>query len=362
VRPLRIFYAAIGTCNPWFKGIRSSIWRINLYESLAEMGHDIVEFDYDMDSVFRNLDPAIPRQAEFIRTSRPALSAALLAQIRAAHAVKPIDLFFSYFFDACVLPEAIDAIGAMGIKTVNWYCNAAHQLHLVREISPHYDWCLVPEKFRLPDYRALGAHPLYCQEGANPALYKPYDVPRDLDVTFIGQPYGERPAYIEHLLKQGIDVHVWGHGWRIDPRYPPPEGSPLWRLPERVTGNVLDDEAFVRTFSRSKINLGFSTCGETHTTPGEGGRIVQIRAREFEVPMAGGFYMVEHMDELTEFFEPDKEIVCYRTLEELVAKIRYYLAHDEERERIRRAGYQRSLREHTWCHRFAAAFSAMGLA
>ncbi len=358
MRPLRIFYASDSTPNPWFQGVHSILWYANLYQTLVAMGHDLVPFDYDLTPVFRNLDPANPRQADFIRASRPRASAALLAQIQTAHARQPLDLFFSYFFDACVLPETLDAIRALGITTVNWYCNAAHQFHLVREISPHYDWCLVPEKFRLPDYRAIGARPLYCQEAANPALYHPYDLPRDLDVSFVGQAYGDRPAYIENLLHHHINVRVWGHGWIIDPQYPPPQDSPLRRLPASVTGGPLDDEAMIQTFSRSKINLGFSTCGETHQS---GRRVVQVRLRDFEVPMSGGFYMVEAMDELAEFFTPDKEIVFYHSLPDMAEKIRYYLAHEEEREHIRLAGHRRALAQHTWRHRFTAAFAVMGL-
>src|SRR4051812_40385381 len=202
MRQLRIFYASDSTPNPWFKGVVSNLWRANLHDSLVDLGHEVVEFDYDLTQVFRNLDPAVPRQAEFIRVNRPRASEELLRQIKAAHATKPVDVFFSYFFDACVLPETIDAIRALGITTVNWYCNAAHQFHLVREISPHYDWCLVPEKFRLPDYQAIGARPLYSQEGANPTIYKPYDLPVEFDVSFVGQAYGDRPAYIEHLLQK----------------------------------------------------------------------------------------------------------------------------------------------------------------
>jgi spore maturation protein CgeB len=358
MRKLRIFYASDTTPNPWFKGIQSNLWRANLHGALLDLGHDVVEFDYDLTQVFRNLDPAIPRHAEFIRVNRPRVSEALLKQVQAAHAAGPVDLFFSYFFDACVLPETLDAIKALGIKTVNWYCNAAHQFHLVREISPHYDWCLVPEKFRLPDYRAIGARPIYSQEAANPALYKPYDLPVEFDVTFVGQAYGDRPAYVEHLLSKGIDVRVWGHGWRIDPKWPPPADSPLWRLPESLRGGPLDDLALIQTYSRSKINLGFSTCGDTHQS---GQRIVQVRLRDFEVPMCGGFYMIEQLEELAEFFEPGKEIVFYQGPEDLAAKIRYYLAHDAERERIRHAGHQRALRDHTWQKRFEAAFKQMDL-
>ena len=51
---------------------------------------------------------------------RDRVSKELLRQVRATHAVKPLDLFFSYFYDACVLPEAIDEIRELGIVTVNW--------------------------------------------------------------------------------------------------------------------------------------------------------------------------------------------------------------------------------------------------
>ena len=112
-------------------------------------------------------------------------------------------------------------------------------------------------------------------------------------------------------------------------------------------------------YSRSKINLGFSSCGNTHET---GERILQVRLRDFEVPMSGGFYIVEYMEELEEFFSIGKEIVCYTDEEDLADKIKYYLEHDDERERIRKAGYERCLRDHSWHKRFQMAFKEMGLA
>ena len=87
----------------------------------------------------------------------------------------------------------------------------------------------------------------------------------------------------------------------------------------------------------------------------------QIRLRDFEVPMSGGFYLVEHQEELREFFEIGREIETYRSREELLDKISFYLGHDAERERIRRAGRERCLRDHTWQRRFDAAFREIGL-
>src|SRR6266540_1535736 len=145
---MRIFYAVDNALNSLFQ---SNLWRNNLYLPLVDLGHDLVEFDYDLKETFEKVDLDDPLQRAFISRNRPKVTDELLRQVRKAHAEKPLDLFFSYFYDACVLQEGIDEIRKMGITTVNWYCNGAHQLHLVREISPHYDFCLVPEKFRLKD-------------------------------------------------------------------------------------------------------------------------------------------------------------------------------------------------------------------
>ena len=132
---MRIFYASDSTPNSSFK---SNLWKNNLYLTLIDLSHEVIEFDYDLSETFRNLNPVDPIQRKFIKKNRPKVSQELLRQIKKAHEEKPIDLFFSYFFDACVLPETIYEIKSLGIKTVNWYCNGSYQLDLVSEISPLY--------------------------------------------------------------------------------------------------------------------------------------------------------------------------------------------------------------------------------
>lgn len=399
---MRIFYASDTTPNSNFE---SKIWRNNLFLPLVDLGHDVIEFDYNLRETFLRLDPSSSKQKRFIKKNRPKLSKELLKQIQKAHKKKPIDLFFSYFYDACVLPETIDEIKSMGIKTINWYCNGSYQLHLVSQISPRYNYCLVPEKFKLESYKKLGANPIYCQEAANPNIYRPHKVKKEFDVTFVGQAYGERPSYLKYLLDHGIDARVWGLGWDCFLPTKPSlttnqklkllfskEGPsalkqklsivfnsktkaikkklisllpnkktvatescyiPTIQFPESIVGGVLSDTELIKMYSRSKINLSFSTCGSTHE---EKNRIMQIRLRDFEVPMSGGFYMTEYFEELEDFFEIGKEIVCYKDKDDLVEKIKYYLAHDQEREKIAQAGRERCLRDHTWQKRFTMVF------
>jgi spore maturation protein CgeB len=360
---MRIFYAV--PTSP-ISGVRSNLWRENLRGSLVSLGHEIIDFRYDLDTAFENLNPADPRQAEFIAKNRPLLGDALFTQVREEHGCRPIDVLFTYFYNACVRPEVIYQIRSLGIVTINWFCNASYQFQLISSIAPAYNYCLVPEKFRLEDYRRIGATPVYCQEAANPDVYHPCPERQVHDVSFIGQAYGERPSIIEWLVEHRVDARVWGPGWEHFQRRRPSLNPARWgqidespRIPGRIIGGILSDDEMVRTFSRTKINLGFAGCwtGENTAT-----RITQIRLRDFEVPMSGGFYLTEYQDELEEFFKIDSEIVCYRDKEELLEKIRFYLNRPKLRELIRFAGRQRCLNEHTWQNRFRAVFEQIGLA
>lgn len=373
----------------------SRLWYINLFLPLVDLGHDLTPFDYDLVPHYRHADLDDPAHVAFIKKKRPQLEERLLEQIEVTHSAKPIDLFFSYFYSAFCRPEVIAEIRRMGIITINWYCNGSYQFHLVQDIAPAFDYCLVPEKFRLDDYRRIGANPIYFQEAANPNFYRPYPLPRTYDVTFVGQNYGERPTYIRYLLDRGIDVRVWGIGWQPALSTDDPASAQTWprrlrrnitqyrvysalrrlkrmlkppggvdapgvvSLPAHVTGPALSDDAMIHLYSQSKVSLGFSTCGDTHLASQ---RITQVRLRDFEAPMSGAFYMVENMDEIHEFFEPGKEIICYEGKEDLADKVRYYLAHEVERERIRLEGHRRALAEHTWQRRFAGLFRQIGLA
>ncbi len=368
---MRIFYAADATPNP---ALASSIWTRNLYHPLVDLGHDVVVFDYAYGDTFRHLDPALPESRAFIAEHRPELEKELIRQIERAHAAQPIQLFFSYFYSAVCGPAAIEHIRGLGICTANWYCNASYQFHLIEELAPAYDFCFVPERYRLDDYRRVGARPLYVQEAANPTFYFPHHISQDYQTTFVGQCYGDRPLLVRGLLDQDLDVRVFGPGWSA---FSSPSGERLRRtglglrrrlglaepagpvrLPARVVGPSLSDDELVRMYSRSQISLGFSSCGETHRS---GERIRQIRLRDFEAPMSGAFYLVEHFDELAEFFEIGREIVTYRDAADLADQIRFYSKNPGARDKIRHAGRLRALGEHTWHLRFQAAFSAMGL-
>ena len=219
--------------------------------------------------------------------------------------------------------------------------------------------------------------PVYCQEAANPDYYSPRDVPREYDVSFVGAAYGNRPQYMRSLAAARVVAHAWGPGWsELAARSSSPAarlhrtGSQLKRrilgrpqrpplLPTSMCGGLLSDSDMVGMFSRSKLSLGFS--GVTQGS-GSVAAIRQVRLRDFEVPMSGGFYLLEYLEEIEEFFVPGKEIACFQGPHDLVAQVRYYLNHEDERERVRTAGRARAIKDHTWQKRLTDAFKEMGLA
>jgi spore maturation protein CgeB len=74
--------------------------------------------------------------------------------------------------------------------------------------------------------------------------------------------------------------------------------------------------------------------------------------RTFEAPACGAFVLHERTDTHMDIFAEGREAVFFESTEELIDKVKYYLLHDTERERIRQAGYSRTLAAgHSYTHR-----------
>ena len=54
---------------------------------------------------------------------------------------------------------------------------------------------------------------------------------------------------------------------------------------------------------------------------------------------------------LPHLFQDGVHLVTYKTLDEAVEKAKYYIEHDDERDRIAEAGYKEFIKKHTYEHR-----------
>lgn len=96
-------------------------------------------------------------------------------------------------------------------------------------------------------------------------------------------------------------------------------------------------------FNQSKINLNITI------------RPIQtgLSLRVFDVMGCGGFLMTNYQAELPEYFDIGVDLEAFSSKEELVDKVVYYLAHDDERQKIAISGYEKVSKYHTYAHRFA---------
>lgn len=120
------------------------------------------------------------------------------------------------------------------------------------------------------------------------------------------------------------------------------------RFSRYVYGEPADGQDAADLFRKSRIV--FNTAA-----------VDDINMRVFESLATGSFLLTEWVPTLSELFEDGKHLVTYKTMDEAVEKARYYLAHDEEREKIAKAGMEEVLSKHTYHHRWNHVLETIGL-
>lgn len=86
-----------------------------------------------------------------------------------------------------------------------------------------------------------------------------------------------------------------------------------------------------------------------------------INMRCFEATATGSFLLTEKVPHLNELFEDGKHLVTYTTMDEAVEKAKYYLDHEEEREKIAKEGMKHTLKLHTYEKRMEEVLKIVGL-
>ena len=182
-------------------------------------------------------------------------------------------------------------------------------------------------------YRAQGCPVIYSPQGVHRPtnLAAPVDGAFRYEFSFLGTKRFERSALLDELQRRGVTVNLFGTGW---------PGS-QW---------VNDANA---VFRASQINLGIG-----FATPSSA--LTNIKGRDFECPGVGACYLTTYNWELPLHYELGKEILCYRSLEELVELYSFYRRRPEECLKIAQAAWRRCTAEHTWELRFRRIFREVG--
>ena len=197
---------------------------------------------------------------------------------------------------------------------------------------PEYDVYFTTKSYGVEDLERLGAREVrFVGNAYDPRTHRPVVLDGERrralggPVGFVGMWERERAASIGRIAAAGVPVRVWGGGWerwRCD--------APSLRVEPRP---VFADE-YAQALCAFDINLCFLR---------KANRDLQT-TRSIEIPACGAFMLAERTDEHRELFEEGREAEFFGDDDELLDKIRFYLARPALREAIARAGLERCVR------------------
>lgn len=202
----------------------------------------------------------------------------------------------------------------------------------VRRALPHYDHVFAYRQSNVDQFRAMGCSSVsmlrsFYRREVNHVADASTRPDLASDVTFIGHWEDDgRSDYVDALLDVPVRFRLWGTFWECAANATRIAGRLGTVLPLRGSEyNLALNATKVALVFLSKLN------NDTYTR------------RCFEITAAGAFMLSEYTDDLASFFRPGLEADYFRSPEEMLDKILFYVRHDSKRLAIARAGHARLL-------------------
>jgi len=155
---------------------------------------------------------------------------------------------------------------------------------------------------------------------------------KDIEVSFVGglsAGHGKRIELLEAIARE-FPIQLWLSSFKGIPNSSP--------LHARMRGEVWAHDMY-NVLRRSKITLN------SHIDAARG---MAGNVRLYEATGVGTFLLTDNLPNLPTLFEPGTHVAAFNSVEDCITKIKYYLAHDAEREAIARAGQEHTLKAHNY--------------
>lgn len=150
-----------------------------------------------------------------------------------------------------------------------------------------------------------------------------------IDVMTYGTMYPYRVRMLSELLKHGIDLKVYGV------------------KPHRFYNSSIDSafqNKYISGNEKSRLLYGTKIVfNQMHYA-----EIGSVNNRFFEVNGSGAFQLSDYRPVLNDLLPIDPQLVSFRTLDEGIDKVKYYLAHPEERIEIAEKVYAHFIERYTY--------------
>jgi len=183
---------------------------------------------------------------------------------------------------------------------------------------------------------------VFLPHGYDPEVHKPLPLTdRDraqygCDVSLIANWSITKEAALNELIAvyPEVDLRIWGRNW---------SHCKSAAIMKYVRSWAPTGHQYSRMVQAARINLGMM--GVTPAARDE------TTTRTYEIPACGGFMLHERTGEIHDLFEEGREVECFASGQELAEKIRYYLAHPEQRAAIAAAGKKRCVPAYSYDRR-----------
>jgi hypothetical protein len=187
-----------------------------------------------------------------------------------------------------------------------------------------YDLYITTKSFNVEELRLLGCPKvIFIDNAFDIYTHRPMAISEIERVGFIGTYEAERAKSIFFLAQHGIPVEIWGNNWLSKCK--------LHSQNLKIKGMSQYGDMYAKLICSFDIVLCFLR---------KNNRDLQT-TRSIEIPACGAFMLAERTNEHLGLFEEGKEAEFFSSDEELLAKVKYYLEHEEERRRIALAGRER---------------------
>jgi len=330
------------------------------------------------------------------RARRDELNHRLVMLARTLKASGRLDFIFCVVYDDFLLIDTAKKLQELCTPMVNYHVDMAFQWYRVIRTAPYFDVLAVAQLTNAEHLKSYNANIEWMPMAANPKFYFRRVVPTsryEYAVSFVGSFNPFRRAFLAECVTKGVQPVVFGRGWTSESPSPyrftwdaykvvhdlryyararwKAEGSesllgplrrkyarrfPFQELQGADFRGSCDEASLPEIFNQSQVNLGFSDTGWHSEIQVRQSRNLQCRLRDFEVPMAGGFYLTQEAPDHSQYYKLGEEIVTWSEPGDFLEKVVFYSRNERAAARIREAGQKRVLGEHTWSHRFDRLF------
>ncbi len=267
------------------------------------------------------------------------------ALIRRARALQPELVLITY---GIMPPQVVAKLREeCRAKVACWFTDPISNLHRQYLLASPFDALFLKEPFMVRTFREkLGMNAHYLPEACNPQWHKPTEVTTaarakySCDVAAAGSFHYYRARMLEGFA--GYDLKIWGNNC------PPWISSPI---KHRYTHQFVAEAEKAKAYLSAKVLINTMFYSE----------IEGVNCTLFEAAGCGAFQIADWKPSLPELFEPEREVVTFRTRQELKAEVDYYLAHPEKRHEIADRACARAHSEHTYEKRLEKMFEILGM-